>query len=85
MNTISSIRHRVARHGKTTITALEYDQLQKEWITRAHLEYLVEENSNMKKAIHDIAPWVSASLDDDSCEEYKKAAYALFELDETDA
>ena len=35
----------------------------------------------MEAAIARIAPWLSASLDDKSCEEYLSACNAIFELD----
>lgn len=37
------------------------------------------------KAIAEIAPWLSASLSDDSCENYQNACEEIFKLDLTAA
>lgn len=42
VNMISELRQRVFQHGTATINVEEFDQLQREWITRAGAESLVE-------------------------------------------
>lgn len=41
MNIISELRQRIRRDGTATITSEEYDQLQREWITRSGAEEMV--------------------------------------------
>ena len=49
-----------------------------------NMNLMMTENEVMKKTIHDIAPWLSASLSDPGCapcKEYTDACNAIFEID----
>lgn len=38
----------------------------------------------MSKAISDIAPWLSASLNGEECDEYRRACELIFKIDQRD-
>ncbi len=39
------------------------------------------EVKDLRAAIHGIGPWLSASLEDDCCDNYRAACNAVFEMD----
>ena len=51
---------------------------------RGEIEKLKKLLAIMSKAIADIAPWLSASLDDTECEEYREACNLIFAIDQRD-
>jgi len=67
--------------GVKTVAQLADDNYK---LKREKIRELKNENKQLKQAIHNITPWLSASLSCENnypCKEYKKACEQLFKLD----